>query len=198
MAPTPRYSVEPSPSSQPYTADEFNYADSPRPFKNLAYSRPGQGQHGKRNKSLKQILALERERVDRLLEERKLRVLAEVDAEFGPAPQPPAAEGMQVDAAAPPLVAPQPTEADQRRAHEIERRLQEAFHEVVSYSSVEAPPSLLPQKRYCDVTGLEAKYTDPKSTLRYHNPEVYEVLRTFQPAVIQAYLAVRGQGVVLR
>ena len=44
----------------------------------------------------------------------------------------------------------------------------------------------------------QAKYTDPKSTLRYHNPEVYDVLRTFQPAVIQAYLAVRGQGVVLR
>jgi INO80 complex subunit C len=44
----------------------------------------------------------------------------------------------------------------------------------------------------------QAKYQDPRSTLRYHNAEVYEVLRTFQPAVIQAYLAVRGQGVVLR
>lgn len=81
---------------------------------------------------------------------------------------------------------------------------------------------MLPQKRYCDITGLEvsplphlveflfcpdeteapprgqAKYQDPRSTLRYHNAKVYEVLRTFQPAVIQAYLAVRGQGVVLR
>lgn len=109
-------------------------------------------------------------------------------------------------------------------------------------ASVEAPPSLLPQKRYCDVTGLEvrsffvpprfprkltssipllpplltasyfvfpparlfmlllakqAKYLDPKSTLRYHNPEIYEALKKFQPAVIQAYLAVRGMGVVL-
>jgi len=44
----------------------------------------------------------------------------------------------------------------------------------------------------------QAPYTDPKSTLRYHNAEVYEVLKTFQPAVIQTYLAVRGQGVVLR
>lgn len=44
----------------------------------------------------------------------------------------------------------------------------------------------------------QAKYQDPRSTLRYHNAEVYEVLRTFQPAVIQAYLAMRGQGVVLR
>jgi len=64
--------------------------------------------------------------------------------------------------------------------------------------TVEAPPSLLPAKKYCDVTGLEAKYTDPKSTLRFHNPEVYEVIKTFQPAVIQAYLGLRGQGVVLR
>ncbi|ORY81749.1 hypothetical protein BCR35DRAFT_265619, partial [Leucosporidium creatinivorum] len=64
--------------------------------------------------------------------------------------------------------------------------------------TVEAPPSVVPQKKWCDVTGLEAPYTDPKSTLRYHNAEVYEVLKTFQPAVIQTYLAVRGQGVVLR
>ncbi|BGP40110.1 chromatin-remodeling complex subunit ies6 [Rhodotorula kratochvilovae] len=174
-----------------YTADEFNYADVPRPFKNPYYSRQLQGQGGKRNKSLKQILALERERVDRLLEDRKQRVLAAVAEEHGAAP----AEGMQVDGAE---EGAQRTPEDEARAAETERRLQEAFHEVVSYASVEAPPSLMPQKRYCDVTGLDAKYTDPKSTLRYHNPEVYDVLRTFQPAVIQAYLAVRGQGVVLR
>ncbi|CEQ39693.1 SPOSA6832_01247, partial [Sporobolomyces salmonicolor] len=73
-----------------------------------------------------------------------------------------------------------------------------SFTDPTSHASVEAPPSLMPQKKYCDVTGLEAKYVDPKSTLRYHNPEVYEVIKSFQPAVIQAYLAVRGQGVVLR
>ncbi|GAA5937575.1 hypothetical protein JCM3775_001274 [Rhodotorula graminis] len=194
-APTPRYSVEPSPS-QPYTADEFNFADAPRPFRNPNYSRPGQGAgQGKRNKSLKQILALERERVDRLLEDRKLRVLASIDEDLGPAPTPAQDADMQGEGTA---AAREPTEADIARAAETERRLQDAFQEVISYASIEAPPSLLPQKRYCDVTGLEAKYTDPKSTLRYHNPEVYDVLRTFQPAVIQAYLAVRGQGVVLR
>ena len=45
--------------------------------------------------------------------------------------------------------------------------------------SVEAPPSILPAKKYCDVTGLEAPYTDPKSMLRYHNAEIYELIRTF-------------------
>ena len=36
----------------------------------------------------------------------------------------------------------------------------------------EAPPSLRPSKKYCDVTGLEAPYTDPKSRLRYHNADI--------------------------
>lgn len=36
----------------------------------------------------------------------------------------------------------------------------------------EAPPSLRPPKKYCDVTGLEAPYTDPKSRLRYHNADI--------------------------
>ena len=45
--------------------------------------------------------------------------------------------------------------------------------------SVEAPPSLLPAKKYCDVTGLPALYTDPKSKLRYHSTEIYELIRSF-------------------
>lgn len=64
--------------------------------------------------------------------------------------------------------------------------------------STEAPPSILPQKKYCDVTGLEAKYVDPRSMLRYHNAEVYETIKTFQPSVIQTYLSLRGSGFVLR
>ncbi|GAA5972675.1 hypothetical protein JCM8115_006494 [Rhodotorula mucilaginosa] len=154
-----------SSSSSSLTAEELSFADTPRPFKNPYYlnrttAGPGGG-GGKRTKALKQIMALERERVDQLLEAKKQQLVA----------------GAGDDA---------------------EAQLQQAFHQVVSFASVEAPPSLLPQKRYCDITGLEAKYQDPRSTLRYHNAEVYEVLRTFQPAVIQAYLAVRGQGVVLR
>src|SRR5215472_7378734 len=41
--------------------------------------------------------------------------------------------------------------------------------EGLQWSDIDAPPSLLPQKRYCDITGLEGKYTDPKSKLRFHN-----------------------------
>lgn len=86
-----------------------------------------------------------------------------------------------------------------------------------SDATIEAPPSLQPAKKYCDVTGLEvrllfqsvslaprltfartkAPYVDPRSMLRYHNAEIYEIIKTFQPAVIQTYLAVRGRGLLL-
>ncbi|GAA5988243.1 hypothetical protein JCM11641_002098 [Rhodosporidiobolus odoratus] len=162
------------------TADDFNYANSPRPFKNPYYTRGAATIGTRKNKALKQILSLERDKVDRLLEERKTAALASIDDELG----------MEMD------------DEDEARKEERRRRreevVQQVMQDVVSYASVEAPPSLLPQKRYCDVTGLEARYVDPKSTLRYHNPEIYEILKTFQPAVIQAYLAVRGMGVVLR
>ncbi|BGP56124.1 hypothetical protein JCM8202_005891 [Rhodotorula sphaerocarpa] len=161
-----------------YTAEDFSFADAPRPFKNPYFQRTAAT--GKRTKSLKQIMILERERVDALLEAKKASVLHTVPEEPSEAtPNAPPNEG----------VVPAP---------ETERKLQQAFQQVVSFASVDAPPSLMPQKRYCDITGLEAKYQDPRSTLRYHNPEIYDILRTFQPAVIQAYLAVRGQGVVLR
>ncbi|GAA5983722.1 hypothetical protein JCM10908_000395 [Rhodotorula pacifica] len=154
-----------SSSSSGLLAEDLSFADAPRPFKSPYYSQRIASVTGKRTKALKQIMTLERERVDALLEAKKAQVLANES------------ESASLD---------------------TEAKLQRAFQEVVSFASVEAPPSLMPQKRYCDITGLEAKYQDPRSTLRYHNPEVYEVLRTFQPAVIQAYLAVRGQGVVLR
>ena len=58
--------------------------------------------------------------------------------------------------------------------------------------SIEAPPSLLPAKRYCDVTGLpvgspllcrvqlttfKAPYKEPKSGLRYNSVEMFELIR---------------------
>lgn len=44
-------------------------------------------------------------------------------------------------------------------------------------SSIEAPPSLIPQRHYCDITGLEAPYTDPATGLRYHDKSVYELIK---------------------
>jgi len=61
-------------------------------------------------------------------------------------------------------------------------------------TSIEAPPSLLPARKYCDITGLEARillacgfssrlekvqahYTDPATGLRYYDKNVYQLIK---------------------
>jgi len=70
--------------------------------------------------------------------------------------------------------------------------------QYIAYHEYEAPPSLRPPKKYCDVTGLEAPYTDPKSRLRYHNADIYELLKGFSSGAEQEYLSLRGQGMIIR
>jgi len=60
--------------------------------------------------------------------------------------------------------------------------------EGLQWSDIDAPSSLLPQKKYCDITGLEGKYTDPKTKLRFHNTEVYAVIQTLARSVDQEVL----------
>jgi len=57
--------------------------------------------------------------------------------------------------------------------------------EGLQWSDIDAPPSLLPQKKYCDITGLEGRYTDPKTKLRFYNAEVYAVIQTLPSSVDQ-------------
>jgi INO80 complex subunit C len=66
--------------------------------------------------------------------------------------------------------------------------------EGLHWGDIDAPPSLLPQKRYCDVTGLEGRYTDPKSKLRFHNSEVYAVIQTLPQSVDQEVKALYLKG----
>ncbi|CAE6456847.1 unnamed protein product [Rhizoctonia solani] len=70
--------------------------------------------------------------------------------------------------------------------------------EAISFTSIEAPPSVLPQKRYCDITGLEAPYTDPASGLRYHDKSIYELIKSLNPASMQAYRSVRNPHSVVK
>lgn len=71
---------------------------------------------------------------------------------------------------------------------------------AVTYTNIESAPSLHPshQKHYCDLTGLPAPYTDPKTRLRYHDKEVFGVVRTLGQGVAESYLEVRGAHVVLK
>ncbi|CAO3631646.1 unnamed protein product [Cunninghamella echinulata] len=70
--------------------------------------------------------------------------------------------------------------------------------DIPTYQNIECPPSIKPQKKYCDITGLSSSYTDPKSGLRYHNAEIYQYVRTLGVPNIQAYLASRNAAVVLK
>ena len=71
---------------------------------------------------------------------------------------------------------------------------------AVTYTNIESAPSLHPssQRRYCDVTGLLAPYTDPKTRLRYHDGEIFAVVRQMQQATTEGYLAARGAHFVLK
>ncbi|KAK2769616.1 hypothetical protein FQN53_005975 [Emmonsiellopsis sp. PD_33] len=71
---------------------------------------------------------------------------------------------------------------------------------AVTYTNIESAPSLHPssQRRYCDITGLPAPYTDPKTRLRYHDREVFGVVRSLGQGVAESYLETRGAHVVLK
>ncbi|KAI9312191.1 chromatin-remodeling complex subunit ies6 [Dichotomocladium elegans] len=69
---------------------------------------------------------------------------------------------------------------------------------IPTYQNIECPPSIQPHQKYCDITGLLARYTDPKTGLRYHNAEIYQFIRTLSVPNVQAYLASRNAAVVLK
>jgi hypothetical protein len=142
---------------------------------------------------------LERERIDKVLEDKKLKILPPPPpplelAEGLPALPPlPGGEVMQIDEEA--GMTEEEKEAKKRKKEELEEELMKAFSEVVSCklkshsevsfclrrcadqsatsrrvdSSVEAPPSLLPPKKYCDVTGLEVRLEHAQSPFPIRN-----------------------------
>eukprot|EP00249_Psilotum_nudum_P011346 c23116_g1_i1 orf=278-673(-) len=67
-----------------------------------------------------------------------------------------------------------------------------------NYVNIEAPPSMYPAKKYCDITGFEAPYTDPRTKLRFANTEIFKRIRSLPNEYIQGYLALRNAAVVLK
>lgn len=67
-----------------------------------------------------------------------------------------------------------------------------------TFVNIDAPPSTYPPKRYCDITGLPAPYTDPRTKLRYHDAAAYAQIRQLTQEQVQQLLAVRNANVVLR
>lgn len=71
---------------------------------------------------------------------------------------------------------------------------------VATYTNIEAAPSLqgAKQPKYCDITGLPAPYTDPKTGLHYHNKEVFQTIRSMPSGAPEQYLAARNANVILK
>ncbi|XP_064647935.1 INO80 complex subunit C-like [Lineus longissimus] len=59
------------------------------------------------------------------------------------------------------------------------------------YGSIEAPPSFKPAKKYSDITGLPAKYTDPQTKLRYATPDEYTRIRMLPQDIVAGLLTLR-------
>ena len=68
--------------------------------------------------------------------------------------------------------------------------------DVPTYGAIEAPPPLKPVKKYSDVSGLIAKYTDPLTGLYYSNSEEFEAVRMLSISSVQSYLALRGKNTI--
>ena len=64
-------------------------------------------------------------------------------------------------------------------------------------SSVNPPPSFKPAKKYSDISGLIAVYTDPQTKLYYHNAEEFATIRNFPMDLTAGYLALRGASSIV-
>ena len=73
-----------------------------------------------------------------------------------------------------------------------ESKALDAKYGLESYMSIEVPNSRLPARKYCDITGYEAKYCDPKSRLRYCSVEAMKLIRSLPKNIIQKYLSIRN------
>ncbi|XP_068616464.1 INO80 complex subunit C [Brachionichthys hirsutus] len=60
-----------------------------------------------------------------------------------------------------------------------------------TYFNIDAPPSLKPSKKYSDISGLPANYTDPQTKLRFTSSEEFSYIRLLPTDVVTGYLALR-------
>ncbi|XP_015519836.1 INO80 complex subunit C [Neodiprion pinetum] len=69
--------------------------------------------------------------------------------------------------------------------------------EVVLYSSINAPPSFKPAKKYSDISGLPSRYTDPQTKLHFATAEEYATVRSLPMDITAGYLALRGASSIV-
>ncbi|XP_055913046.1 INO80 complex subunit C [Eupeodes corollae] len=69
--------------------------------------------------------------------------------------------------------------------------------DAVTYNTLNPPPSFRPSKKYSDISGLIAPYTDPHTKLNYHNSEEYATVRALPSDLTAGYLALRGASSIV-
>lgn len=80
---------------------------------------------------------------------------------------------------------------------EEQRRVANLPPSVPTWFNIEVPPSVLPPGHWCDITGLEAPYK-MQNGLRFHNQEVYQIVKKLGPEVDQKYLKLRKANFILK
>ncbi|KAI9836116.1 MAG: hypothetical protein M1819_001732 [Sarea resinae] len=174
--------------------DKLDLASAPKPFRNPHW-KPAQ----RRNKNVKQIVT------EASRKEASVLATQNNSGVSTPAPQP---ASMATEALTPVTTNAGPTSFKIAQAAQnlstlvLEKNSQAAFPTgpVATYTNIESAPSLHPahQRHYCDITGLPAPYRDPKTRLRYHDKEVFTVVRSLGQGVAEKYLEARGAHVVLK
>lgn len=174
--------------------DQLDLTLKPRPFRNPRW-KPSQ----RRNKNIKQMVA-EASR-------KEASVMATQNNSGSSTPNP---ESSAIDTGA---ATPMPANgtftslnisqaAQNLSTMVLEKNLRASISSgpAATYTNIESAPSLHPahQKRYCDITGLPAPYTDPKSRLLYHNKEIFELVRQLPQNIAEKHLEARGAHAVLK
>ncbi|KAI6826566.1 hypothetical protein KC340_g10150 [Hortaea werneckii] len=169
--------------------DTLDMQKVPKPFRNPNWKPPQ-----RRNKNLKQILSEA---------QRAQQSLINTQQNSGATTPQPSTDGTAPQASLNPNLAQADRDLNRAVLEKNAGRPQQTGAPVslgpsVTYTSIAAAPSLKPKKKYCDITGLPAKYTDPKTGLYYFNAEVYKIIKSLNTTQVQEYLAARGANTVLK
>ena len=81
-----------------------------------------------------------------------------------------------------------------KRLHKVLASAADEDGSAGSYLQLAAPPSMYPPKRYCDLTGMPAKYTEPTTKIRYANKASYSAIKAMPLELADAWLALRGDS----
>ena len=70
--------------------------------------------------------------------------------------------------------------------------------EESSYATLDAPPSFKPAKKFSDISGLEANYTDPHTKLHYANIAEFKIIKKLPSDLVNGYLTLRRANTQLQ